>query len=395
MAFRSDFVAFYRRYTKTWIHALATAALTAFGTLTFVHRGFAVLAVVAYLLPPVLLYVGETDLGNDDAPGETADASRSEGSAGGGSVADDGATADESDPVGEGDAVWTAADGPTDATLRDAAVAGGRAYAVGDGGIVLATEGDGWRPVLPDGPGAASRDLLGADATSDGAAVWVAGDGGALGRFDVETGRHVDHSAPVDRTDSWTAVAAAGPAGEETLLLVTGSGEVLRGRHRDGELAWEAPAKPGSGSSMVGAAMVDAAGYVCDTNDGVFETTDGGETFRQVGIEDLDGTITGIDAAARGDCAVVDDAGVLHRYDGSTWTPRRLGGESLRAVARSGDRTLACGDGGVVHERPDPAAAWERTLAPVAGSLRGIAAGPERAVAVGDGGAILERVRRD
>jgi hypothetical protein len=50
------FAAFYREYARTWAHAVATAALTAFGTLTFVHPGFAVVALAAYGLPPVVLY---------------------------------------------------------------------------------------------------------------------------------------------------------------------------------------------------------------------------------------------------------------------------------------------------------------------------------------------------
>jgi hypothetical protein len=50
--------AFVRRYAKTWVHALATAALTAFGTLTVVDERFAAVAIAAYVLPPVALYVG-------------------------------------------------------------------------------------------------------------------------------------------------------------------------------------------------------------------------------------------------------------------------------------------------------------------------------------------------
>ncbi|MGA9399418.1 MAG: hypothetical protein WBV42_01035, partial [Haladaptatus sp.] len=51
------FLPFFRRYTKTWVHAVATAGLTAFGTLTFVNQGFAFVAVAIYVLPPVVLYL--------------------------------------------------------------------------------------------------------------------------------------------------------------------------------------------------------------------------------------------------------------------------------------------------------------------------------------------------
>lgn len=52
-----DFWEFYREYAKTGIHAASTAALTGFGLLTFVHRGFAILAIAVYVLPPVYLYL--------------------------------------------------------------------------------------------------------------------------------------------------------------------------------------------------------------------------------------------------------------------------------------------------------------------------------------------------
>ena len=54
----SGFIPFYRRDAKTWLHALATAALTAFGTLAIIHRGFIALAVGAYVLPAIVLYLG-------------------------------------------------------------------------------------------------------------------------------------------------------------------------------------------------------------------------------------------------------------------------------------------------------------------------------------------------
>ena len=43
--------------TRVGIHAVATAALTIFGLLMYFHRGFIVLAVVSYVLPPVYLYL--------------------------------------------------------------------------------------------------------------------------------------------------------------------------------------------------------------------------------------------------------------------------------------------------------------------------------------------------
>jgi hypothetical protein len=191
----AGFVAFYRRYTKTWVHALAAAALTAFGTLSILHRGFVVLAVAAYVLPPLVLYFAWPALsgtrrlpGTDAAPAKAGpDPDRSTGETAGGS-------ADEATAANDGTLPdrWAAVDAPTDAALHDAAVAAGDAYAVGEGGVVLTDDGDGWAVSLPDGPGAAANALHGVDATADGEAVWFAGDGGAVGRLERETGRHVD-----------------------------------------------------------------------------------------------------------------------------------------------------------------------------------------------------------
>ncbi|WP_247000051.1 hypothetical protein [Halosolutus gelatinilyticus] len=55
------FWSFYRRYTTTPIHAAAAAALTIFGILVFVDPWFAALAIGAYVLPPVVLYVFDAD----------------------------------------------------------------------------------------------------------------------------------------------------------------------------------------------------------------------------------------------------------------------------------------------------------------------------------------------
>lgn len=389
---RGSFADFFRRYTKTWVHAVAAAGLTAFGTLTVVHRWFAALALAAYVVPPIVLYLSGPDrapegarTGADEPSGPVGE----EGATGGDRDGDAGAP---SEPRGDA-AEWTAAESPVDVALFDAAVVPAGAYAVGSEGVVLADRGDGWTVALRDGPGAEARTLRGVDATGDGAAVWIAGDGGALARVDAATGRHTDFSAPEGITDAWTDLAVGGESGDETLLLVNGSGETLRGRYRGGDVAWDAPVKAGSGSSLAGVDLVDASvGYLCDTNDGVFETVDGGETFRRVGIEAA-GTLTDVAAFDRGDCTVSADDGVLHRYDGSRWTPDRLDDGALWAIAGHGEYAVACGEGGVVHERTDPSGDWERIATAATGPLRGVAAGDDRAVAVGADGAVIERRR--
>ncbi|EMA53019.1 hypothetical protein C451_11380 [Halococcus thailandensis JCM 13552] len=59
---------YYRRYTKqrTGIHAAATAALTGLGLLAYFEQWFVAVAIVAYLLPPVYLYLTGDDLAEHD-----------------------------------------------------------------------------------------------------------------------------------------------------------------------------------------------------------------------------------------------------------------------------------------------------------------------------------------
>lgn len=401
------FVAFYRGYTKTWVHALATVALTAFGTLTTVHRVFVVVAIAAYLVPLVVQYAryvsGETERtadergadaerrANADAAEVNAEAAEATGT-NGGSASATGAESAAADPEPNSDPRWVAVDSPTDETLFDAAMAGDDAYAVGSGGVVLAGSGDGddgWRVVLPDGPGAGGNALRGVDSVPGG--VWVAGDGGAVGRVDSETGRHVDYSAPDGDTSNVTAVAAAGESGDETVLLADGSGRIRRGRYRDGRLSWDDPVKPGSGSSVAGVVLRDdGVGFLCDTNDGAYRTDDGGRTFESVGPVGADGTL--VDAAAVGPETrlVADDDGVVHRYGGTTWTPERAGDATLTAVAASEVLAVSCADDGSVYERAR-AGEWDHRDAPASASIRGAAVEASSAVVVGDGGVVRRR----
>ena len=381
------FVDFFRRYTRTWVHAVATAGLTAFGTLTVVHRGFAALALAAYTLPPIALYLTREDSAGEEHPTEADSDSDARPAKERDKTPEREPREDrESDATG-----WRSADAPVDADLLDAVVTPGAAYAVGETGVAIADVGDGWRVVLEDGPGADGNTLRGIDATADGGALWAAGDGGALGRLDGGTGRHVDFSAPEGITDAWVDVAVAGERGSETVLLVNGSGEAVRGSYRDGEVAWTPPRKPGSGSSFSGADFANASvGYLCDTNDEVYRTGDAGETFEPVGIDGPDGTLTGVGALGEADCLVCADDGVVHRYDGSRWTPEPVADGALLAVAADEEYAVVCGDG-AVHERSGATGGWERSAVPVAETLRGVGLGPDRAVAVGDEGTVVVR----
>ncbi|WP_129116996.1 hypothetical protein [Halegenticoccus tardaugens] len=438
-----DFCEFYRAYARTGAHAATTAALTGLGLLTFVHRGFAAAAVAAYVLPLLYLYASadgddggdrlgeeqksEPGIGSKSGP-ESKPGSESKPEAGSkpGPESDPKRrTEPESEPTAE--PRWVAADAPTDADLFDVAVAGGRAVAVGEGGVALVRDDDGWRSVFERGPRAASNSLRGVDAIGggdatdggdaadgDGGAVWVAGDGGVVARYDVETGRHADYSAPNGNTSTWEGIAVArsagggtaettseeaagsadgeiaGSAGEEVVYLINGSGAVLRGAYRDGEVRWGAATKPGGGSSLSGVAFVDESlGFLCDTNAAVYETTDGGERYGAIGVDDAGGTF--VDVAAVGPDAVevaVDD-GTVVRYDGSVWTRTHASDGGLRGIDRRGRDGFVCGDGGTICARRR--GGWEAQSTPVTVPLDAVCVGDDApSVAVGAGGAVVE-----
>jgi hypothetical protein len=480
---------FYREYTESAVHTASLVALTALGLLSTVDRWFIALAVAAYVVPALSLYLrnrvsadddvvpedpverespgsieerdegaepevragGEdrTSTGGGSAPsdreptgasdgdrgrvestvgrgGESEDETRRTGAAiekggnrrertaepTGESESDSGAetgddqervTTTEGDEKGrtetaatgqeapEEDAPepgWHEVETPTEEPLTDATAAGERAFAVGGGGTMLARAGEGWETVLEEGPTGRSTNLTSTSATEDGERVWVAGDGGVLASYDPESGRVTDRSAPLGITSSWTDCAAIGPAGEESLTLLTGSGEVVRGTVSGAEIEWNEPVKPGSGSSATGVAYADGTGYVCDSNASVFETVDGGE-FERIGVEG-GGSFTDVAAVAPGEVSAVASDGSVHRYDGTTWTRSQASEGALMGIDLEGDRGLACSDTGEILDREPPG--WEVAPVPTEVALNAVSIDPTGAdLAVGDDGTVLER----
>ncbi|RQG98197.1 hypothetical protein EA472_18390 [Natrarchaeobius oligotrophus] len=62
---------YYRGYTHSAAHAGAAAALSAFGLFTFVDPLFAIVGVVAYVCPPVVLYYLDGGPGVDGVDGDS------------------------------------------------------------------------------------------------------------------------------------------------------------------------------------------------------------------------------------------------------------------------------------------------------------------------------------
>ncbi|RRJ31437.1 sialidase family protein [Halocatena pleomorpha] len=392
------FFAYYRVYARSGIHAASAAALTALiGLASYTgNNRFILLAIAVYVLPPVFLYLtaeGENvpTVVSDETSDSAEPATNGESTIQTPSTAADDAATGEPDSETEPD--WIEADTPTEESLLSVVSTHNGAYAVGEGGVVLHRTGEEWSVALEHGPTANSNPLRGVDATTDGNTAWFAGDSGVLGRY--KNGRLTDHSAPQGQTSTWEDIAVTGMTGEEWIHLVNGSGELLRGEFGDGSVSWGTIEKPGSGSSISNVSFVDDnRGHICDTNQCVYETTNGGESYDKIGIEDANATFTGV-AATGSTVVVAGDDGSVFRYDGAVWT-RLHAGSALSAIDLSEETGLATGDKGAVYERTE--GGWEVIETPTDANLYAISIGTGDSdwiidVAVGTDGTVIERRR--
>ena len=283
---------------------------------------------------------------------------------------------------------WTVADSDTTEDLHDVALTAGSPFAVGTNGRLLERGSDGWTTVLETGPAGDGNDLYAADATDDGAELWIAGASGAVGVYDVEAGElrdgdegAADYSAPGDRTGNFDGLAVAGDAGEATVFLSDQSGHVYRST--DGGATWS-DATPGAGAAIPAIAVRgERAGHLIDTNGSVFATDDG-ETWEKIGIGDADATYHDLASDGADDATVVGGRGTVRTYDGESWGESTLGDAQLNGVTTDGTR-VAVGAGGAVFEGGD----WAEANTPTDENLHAVARG-ERAYAVGASGTVIE-----
>ncbi|EMA48465.1 hypothetical protein C448_03191 [Halococcus morrhuae DSM 1307] len=217
---------------------------------------------------------------------------------------------------------WSAADSPTGKTLNDVVQTSEGPYAVGSGGLVLARRANGWETVLSKGPTVEGNTLTGAGVTDDGEHVWFAGGSGVIGQYDVVEEQLTDYSAPGGKTSSWEDLAVTGASGSETVHLVNGSGEVLSGtKNGSGGMDWGEAQKPGSGSSMKGIDFASASvGHISNTSTKIYETTDSGGGYQEIGIDGQGGNLYGVASVSKSDVNVAAGNGIIYQYDGSTWT---------------------------------------------------------------------------
>ncbi|WP_458208781.1 hypothetical protein [Haladaptatus sp. NG-SE-30] len=114
---------YYREYTHTAAHAASAAALTAFGLLIFINRLFALLAIASYIVPPIILYRLDADLGKQSpspptTTGDSEPAPTAASDLATDSDSDDGDSDSDSDGD-DGDSDTDGDDGDTDSDGRD------------------------------------------------------------------------------------------------------------------------------------------------------------------------------------------------------------------------------------------------------------------------------------
>jgi len=280
---------------------------------------------------------------------------------------------------------WESVETPVDRDVNDVVYTTAGAYAVADAGIVLERTSEGWQKVLDGGPTGNGNNLRGAGVTDDGERLWLVGNSGAIGEYDVTTGSLNDYSAPNDVTNNFNGVAVRGAAGDANVYIAGDSGKIYNS-FDNGETFDQTT--PGSGSEINAVDFHGArAGHAVDGNQTVFETDDG-STYGKVGLADANVNLYGVDSDAFDDVWVSGGNGMIFHWDGAEWTPTSTGDADLVDVEVEGGSGYTVGGGGVVFALTETG--WVQQDTPTGANLAAVAQGPTD-IAVGASGVVLER----
>ncbi|WP_137284479.1 WD40/YVTN/BNR-like repeat-containing protein [Halorussus salinisoli] len=283
---------------------------------------------------------------------------------------------------------WTVAETPTGNTLYDVEYANDGAYAAGAGGVAIERTSEGWKKVFDGGVSGNGNSLYGADVTDDGKRLWFVGASGSVGEYDVETGTLYDHSKPTGSTNNFNDVSVTGTADEANVYVAGDSGKIFYSFENGASQTWDY-VTPGSGAGLSAIDFHDAkSGHVVDTNQKVFETTDG-VSYENIGIADANVNFYGVDSDACDDVWVSGGGGMVFHWDGANWTPESLGDAGLLDVEVTDDDRdgFTVGGGGKVYDLT--AGEWEQDATPTGQNLKAVVRGSPN-VAVGAGGTVIE-----
>jgi hypothetical protein len=294
--------------------------------------------------------------------------------------------------VVRGDHDWTERESPSGSTLYDAANADGDLFAVGGDGLLERTDA-GWQLVDGDGLLGSNRGLRAAAPTDDGAGLWLAGTEGTVAVYDLvnETLDVIDLGDLLGLGRTLYDVSVTGPLGDERVYASTTDGDVVVGMQTFFGRMWNTV--PTGGSQTLTAIDFHEAstGHAVGRGGNVFRTTDGGESWTQVGIPGFDAVL--YDVVSGPDRVYVSaENGRLFRLDCTCdlWTPVKAGAKGIRGLARGdgeGD-LLGAGENSRAFEFVDDE--WVAHDTAAGATLHGAARGPVD-VLVGSGGRIVER----
>jgi hypothetical protein len=303
--------------------------------------------------------------------------------------------------TGAGRADWVASETPFEVDLYDGALTPEGAYAVGEGGTIVADRGNGWHVAVEGAPATEANQVRAMDATSDGERLWMVGADGQLACYDVSERELFEYAYPDEMPSVWDGIAISGDAGEEKGIAADGRGGILPFSVDEHDVDWGKVGTPNEDERIDAlAASPDGIAYAIDTGDEAYKTTikDG---WSEAGVVSPDTEFLDLDAWENERVYVSADDGCLYRYenDGDDWIPLGVtDGGAVRAIDlhdQGDDNAQMCAlcDDGALYERTGPER-WERTPLPTDARLFDVSLGSPDLV-VGENGTVLERERSE
>lgn len=324
---------------------------------------------------------------------------------------------------------WTRVETTLDDDLAAVTHTAEGTYAVGDDGV-LVTDGtggsdggnedegagdDNWHIVIDAGPAGQDNNLTSLAVTDDGTRLWFAGESGALGSYDVETGKKYDYTGPKGRTTTLTSIAVTGDAGSERVHVGNDSGEVLTASVDGHEITWERVAEPGSGATITSCTAIADASYAVDGDGNAFRERDegnkrhatsagkartgetagkaaeGNDAWTPIGVESADEVFHDA-VATEGQLLAAGNEGRVFRYDptAGNWTPLTVTDATIEAIDLAGETIVAVDQSKCIHQRTTGDEVWQHHILPMEQQPTDLAVG-DRDHVVGGSGAVVRR----
>jgi len=299
-------------------------------------------------------------------------------------------TVDVPDTDVDVDCLWAQSSTPTSVKLDAVQNTSTRPYAVGGDGVVLERRESGWQIVDSDGPTGGNEWLSAVDVTDDGDRLWVAGQSGTVGEYEVDPFSEASNANPQGTSNGIWSLAVTGDADSADVYVGDDSGQIFVSTD-DGATFSGAVQPEGSAGVQAMDFYADGEGYAVNNDGDIMKTTDHGQTWT---TEETLGTPSalGVDADAADDVWVSDADGDVHHWDGSSWGGTEVEPDDtpLFSIDIEDDKGYTVGNDGIVWRHHHGSWTNETADRLPDENLRGVFVGPEREIAVGANGALIE-----